>query len=180
VRAQVRDQVGDQVEAQVEAQVKDLWWRYIGGQFWVGYWWGSPSAVAFFREVCGLRMPNNMEAKADAWRDTCLATCWWWPFKDYIVVSERPLWIDRDAEGRLHSETRQAIQWPDGWGLARSHGNAYSPIVCMKHPGDGDPGGCDACYEMARACFMGRDYRKETAEDKRVRAHAERQMRGAS
>ena len=38
------------------------------------------------------------------------------------MVCERPTHIDRDAQGRLHSLTRKAIAWPDGWGLHRIHG----------------------------------------------------------
>jgi hypothetical protein len=32
------------------------------------------------------------------------------------MVSNRPAWIDL-RNGRLHSETRAAIQWRDGWGI---------------------------------------------------------------
>ena len=47
---------------------------------------------------------------------------WWWAFKGFAVLTERPTQIVRDPEGRLHSETGQAITWPDGWGFHSWHG----------------------------------------------------------
>jgi hypothetical protein len=94
----------------------------MGGQFWVGWYWGSPSYVSYFREVCGLRLPPAIEAAAEAYADTCSSASWWWPHRDFVIVSERPLWIDRDEQGRLHSTTRRAIEWPDGFGVYRIHG----------------------------------------------------------
>ena len=132
---QVHAQVGDQVHAQVGDQVHALmcglykaiaggWSKYLGGQFWGGWgWaWGSPSYVSFFREVCGLDLGEEMTALAVAYAGTAASACWWWPHHDFVMVCERPAWIDRDEAGRLHSETRRAIEWPDGWGLYRIHG----------------------------------------------------------
>jgi hypothetical protein len=39
-----------------------------------------------------------------------------------VIVSERPTLISRDDQGRLHSETGNAIEWADGWGVAAWHG----------------------------------------------------------
>jgi hypothetical protein len=106
----------------------------MGGQFWVGGWyWGSPSYVSFFREVCGLDVGEEMSAHAMAYAGTCESACWWWPHKDFVMVCERPAWIDRDAQGRLHSTTRQAIEWPDGWGLYKIHGVTV-PADVVLHP----------------------------------------------
>jgi hypothetical protein len=38
------------------------------------------------------------------------------------VLSDRPAWVDRDERGRLHSMSRQAIQYRDGWGFYCVHG----------------------------------------------------------
>jgi len=54
-------------------------------------------------------------------------------------VSERPRWIDRDKNGKLHAETRNAIEWPDGWGLHVIHGQRQPGVLdsarpcCIKH-----------------------------------------------
>jgi hypothetical protein len=136
VGAQVEDQVDAQVDAQVRAQVGELrngiyrairerWAIHIGGQFWVGGWyWASPSYVSFFRDVCGLDLGKNVNPRAAAYQATAESACWWWPHREFVMACERPSWIDRDAQGRLHSESRQAIEWPDGWGLYRIHGVA--------------------------------------------------------
>lgn len=63
-----------------------------------------------------------MDARLRAYADTVSSACWWWPHTDFVIVSERPLAIHRDPEGRLHSTTGPAIHWPDGWGVYSVHG----------------------------------------------------------
>jgi hypothetical protein len=47
-----------------------------------------------------------------------MAECgWWWPFKGAVILTERPVFISRDAQARLHCEDRAAIEYPDGWGV---------------------------------------------------------------
>jgi hypothetical protein len=45
------------------------------------------------------------------------AAGWWWPFERVAVVSERPLVLARDGQGRLHGEDGPAIAYPDGLAL---------------------------------------------------------------
>ncbi len=47
---------------------------------------------------------------------------WWWSFRHFAIVSERPREIHRDEEGRLHNEDGPAISWSDGWGFHAWHG----------------------------------------------------------
>jgi hypothetical protein len=125
VRGAVRDAVGDAVRDAVDGAVKkqildkisQLWPYLLGGQFWVGGWWGSPAFVSYFREVCGLTLSEDMEARADAYSATCESACWWWPHREFVMVCERPTAIHRDDQGRLHNLTGPAIVWPDGWGI---------------------------------------------------------------
>lgn len=123
--AAVRDAVGDAVDGSVGSAVDGVisqsWWRIIGGQFWVGWWYG-PASVSFYTDVCGLELSPDMMERARAYRETCESACWWWPHREFVMVCERPMWIDRDERGRLHSPTRAAICWPDGWGLHMWHG----------------------------------------------------------
>jgi hypothetical protein len=149
VGASVRDSVRDSVDASVDASVgasvfdkaitqviQACWHKYIGGQFWVGWgwsYWGSPSFVSFFRDVCGLTLGDEMDARAVAYAGTAESACWWWPHRDFVMVCERPVRIERDSQGRLHSLTGKAIEWPDGWGLYRIHGVTVPPYV-VEHP----------------------------------------------
>jgi hypothetical protein len=123
------------IDKSVKSVVSQLWGKSFAGQFGVGwyYYWGSPAFVSFFREVCGLDISPPIARAANAYRATCESACWWWPHRDFVMVCERPAWIDRDDRGRLHSTTRAAIAWADGWGLHRVHG-AEVPAYVVEHP----------------------------------------------
>lgn len=98
------------------------WYKYIGGQFWVGgYGWGA-SFMSFFRDVCDLELEGNLWERSKAYEETCESACWWWPHTHFLVVSERPkeIHLEQNPQGsgkRLHCETGPAISWPDGWGI---------------------------------------------------------------
>jgi hypothetical protein len=134
----VRDAVGGAVRVAVDDAVRgavddasrtigrlwaDLWFRYMGGQFWVGgYYWGSPAYVSFFLEVCGLELSPEIERTAAAYQATAESACWWWPHRDFVIVCERPTELNRDERGRLHNDSGPSIAWPDGWALYHVHG----------------------------------------------------------
>jgi hypothetical protein len=134
VAGAVRDAVRDEVGGAVRSVINNLWRHRLGGQFWVGGWyWGSPSYVSYFREVCHLDLGDEMNSRAISYAATCEAACWWWPHRDFVMVCERPVRLERDAQGRLHSLAGQAIEWPDGWGLYRVHGVTV-PSFVVEHP----------------------------------------------
>jgi uncharacterized protein DUF6745 len=47
---------------------------------------------------------------------------WWWCFSGYAIVTDRPEYLERDANGALHSATGMAIRYRDGWGFHCWHG----------------------------------------------------------
>jgi hypothetical protein len=114
------------------AAIRGSWSKYLGGQFWPGWYWG-PSYVSFFTDVCHLDIGDALAARARAYAGTVESACWWWPNREFVMVCERPTHIDRDDQGRLHSTTRKAIRWPDGWGLYRVHGIDV-PGELIEHP----------------------------------------------
>jgi hypothetical protein len=127
---QVRDQVGGQVYDQVYDQVDDQVYadalrHYFGGQFWAGGWGWGPAFVSYFTDVCGLELPDDIAAKAAAYRATVESGCWWFPYQDFVVLVDRPneIHLDNGAGGfrRLHREDGPAISW-DGWALHFWHG----------------------------------------------------------
>lgn len=49
---------------------------------------------------------------------------WWWAFRGFAVLCERPVRLERDGSGRVHSDTGMAVEWSDGWGIHAWHGTS--------------------------------------------------------
>ena len=111
VRDAVRDAVGDAVH-----DAKLDWHYWLGGQFWVGGWWGSPSYVSFFTEVCGLELDKDIQERATIYDKLCRSVNYIWANRNFVMICARPIRICRE-DGRLHSDQVKAIEYPDGWGL---------------------------------------------------------------
>jgi hypothetical protein len=47
---------------------------------------------------------------------------WWWPFERAVLMTERPLGLHLDGQGRLHRPDGSAITYPDGFALYAWHG----------------------------------------------------------
>ena len=126
----VRDAVGGAVGGAVETTISiakkagiTLSWHYwLGGQFWVGGWYWGIAFVNFFFDICKLKLSKDIMDRALAYRKVCESVNYIWPNRDFVMVCARPVHIDRDESGRLHSESRMAIMYPDGWGLYMYHG----------------------------------------------------------
>lgn len=73
---------------------------------------------SFFRVEVGAPEVKNVEGLEIMSQNSG----WWWPFRNIVVVSDRPLWIDHDEQNRMHSENRMAIKYPDGFGFHMWHG----------------------------------------------------------
>jgi hypothetical protein len=147
VRDSVRDSVGASVRASVRDSVKDSVWASVGASVWASVLgsdsvWGSVRGsvwaqtsrcgygqhdagwVAWSRFLQGIGA-NVGGSKHELWleaMDEMMETSWWWPFENAVVLSERPITLNRDAQGRLHSTIGQAIGYPDGWGVWAVHG----------------------------------------------------------
>ncbi|RFS86771.1 hypothetical protein D0T12_00275 [Actinomadura spongiicola] len=72
-----------------------------------------------FLDRCGIRDPDlhsrgllQVERSAGAW----------WPMRNSVILTERPIELHHDAEGRLHNEHGPAVRYPDGWCLWAWHG----------------------------------------------------------
>jgi hypothetical protein len=113
--------------------ITNSWYRYMGGQFWVGYGWSWGGAwTSFFRDVCGLELDGDLWDRARAYEATMESACWWWPHRRFVMIVERPLEIHREladpavlrgwGSHRLHREDGPAVVWPDGWGVYSVHG----------------------------------------------------------
>ncbi len=99
----------DQLIRQICTNMKDQLHKACYGPhdlYWLGFY-------QFLKVELGLK------SKADPGPQISLAkNCgWWWPFKGAVVLTEHPVSMQLDEEGRLHSETDMAIKYSDGFGL---------------------------------------------------------------
>ena len=125
--------VGDAVDLLRSNGIKNASWHYwLGGQFWVGGWWGSPSFVSFFREVCGLELDQDIEERAEAYQKICESVNYIWLNSHFTMVCARPTEIHRDDQGRLHNENGLAIKYLDGWGLYAINGVTVSEQIVLR------------------------------------------------
>jgi hypothetical protein len=96
--------------ATIRSTIKSLWHYYRGGQFWVS-WKGYIAAlrlIGFEHEsLRALEIEEKIARSAG----------WYWPFEDFVMISERPNCINRDALGRLHSLDGPSISWGETFSL---------------------------------------------------------------
>jgi hypothetical protein len=90
----------------------------MGGQFWVGwgYWWGSPSFTSFMLDCLGLDLGRDIELRARAYQAQAESACYWWPGRDFVLVSERPHTLEFDGPPKPGSLKKAA--W-EGWEVTR-------------------------------------------------------------
>lgn len=111
----------------------------------MGGWWGAPCFVSFFRDVCGLVLPEKEERAARAYEKVCRSVSWFYPTKDFVMLVNRPASIKRDANGRLHNPSGPSTSFRDGWSLYHWHGvevpkewivnkEALTPTIAINHP----------------------------------------------
>jgi len=115
---QVKDQIESPVNTQTYKQIKtimrDLNNGFCFGQHDADYL----SCYEFFKDECGLEVCNKLEPMMRLAKN-----CHWFiPFEGLAILSEKPIQLNLDAEGRLHAEGRMAIEYADGFGLYRWHG----------------------------------------------------------
>ncbi len=60
--------------------------------------------------------------KLDGLLELAMGAGWIWFFDELCIISERPTYLNCDDRNRLHSHTRKALEYSDGFGLYVSHG----------------------------------------------------------
>jgi hypothetical protein len=98
----------------VWSQTKEGFNNYRGGAFWSGWC----SYIDFMREVLDFRVIKQFEID-----ESLTKSCGWvWWHENVLAISDRPIHIKRDAEGRLHCEKGSSIEYRDGWAMYHWHG----------------------------------------------------------
>ena len=155
------DQVRDQVGAQVGAQVRDQVWAQVGAQVWaqvgaqVGdqVWaqvraqvgaqvgaqvyksvWGQHDYWLSFYDYFGQVLELEAPARLSGVMEVAASSGWWWPFENMVILTERPVLLKRDNQGRLHAEDGPAMAYPDGFAIYAWHGTRV-PADMVTGPG---------------------------------------------
>lgn len=108
------------------------WHSWIGGQFWVGGHYGSPSFVAFLTDVCDLELEPDIAERAEACRKISESVGYIWCNTDFVVVCDRPLRIVRNDNKQLHNDSGAAMEYRDGWGMYCLHGERFPKALWEK------------------------------------------------
>lgn len=82
----------------------------------------------FCRDVLGAEFKSQRSADLDLWRDLARSCCWWWCYRNFVIVCERPVICRVDDRGRLQNETGPALVFRDGWSVHARQGARYQPI----------------------------------------------------
>jgi hypothetical protein len=101
-----------------------------------------PSSTSFLREVCALTLPASVWDKSCAYEQTMRTAGWWYPYRDVLLVCERPLEIQREPARssvlrgvgvqQLHSAHGAAMSWPDGWAIHAFRGRLVPGWIIEK------------------------------------------------
>ena len=133
IGASVRDSVGDSVGDSVWASVRDSVWDSVGASVGdSGYGQHDANWLAFydfFKEVCKLDAQTNKFS--GLWKVSKNAG-WYLPHQNICWVSERHNYLSRNNEGRLHSDTKMALSYPDRWGIYALNGVRFPEDLWKK------------------------------------------------
>ena len=97
--------------------IKDNWKNYISGNNNISW----PAIESFYREVCGLELPDNKSEIGKTYSNIAKYIGWWYPAENYFVMVNRPIGLHLE-NGVLHSPNGYAIEWADGKGICAWRG----------------------------------------------------------
>ncbi|MFG1872314.1 DUF6745 domain-containing protein [Micromonospora arborensis] len=83
------------------------------------------AAIDTYRDSLGVELDPAWQGC----RDVALTSRPWWPFRGIAVMSERPILLAIDEQGRLHGDDRPAVQWADGHYVWACEGFSSAPHV---------------------------------------------------
>lgn len=124
--AQVLDG-GNVDEKSLRSAVADNWSRYIGGQGWISW----VAYTNFYKDVCHLELDGDLWERNEAYTDALKSAWWWWAHEKFVIVSNRPVAIHTNDQGRLHSVDGPAIHWKDGFEIFSWNGITVPREIIM-------------------------------------------------
>ncbi|MES2874469.1 MAG: hypothetical protein V4708_12150, partial [Bacteroidota bacterium] len=103
-----------QVYAQVSKTKIEWHGNFAGGNLWAAW----QSFYDFFNEEFNLDGLDKIRPTIELSKDVG----WIFPYKDLCVLTEKPISLHLNANGRLHNEKGPCIEWPDGWNFYALNG----------------------------------------------------------
>ena len=131
VGTRIWDQVGNRILNPVADQVLDRVRSQIS-DFCFGQHEADPLGVyEFFLQECGFTVCEKLLPLIHIAKH-----CGWWlPYREAVIVSERPVELHRNADGDLHRDGGPAVLYGDGWGVWALNG-VRVPQQLVETPGD--------------------------------------------
>lgn len=79
-------------------------------------------AEAEFAKEAGFKIEEDILSVNEITKRISMQCEYWWPFKDVVIVSQKPVVLKVDENYRLHSENGKALEYSDGTGASVWHG----------------------------------------------------------
>ena len=131
---QLRDQLRDQLGNQLRDQLWDQLWNQLGGSklrfmgtWFYGQWDYYWVYLDGMRRVGAKLDDPKLASQLDNHLTIMKSIGWFYPFDDFVVITDRPELIKRDDDGRLHSEHGPALKYRDGYELHSLDGVRVPP-----------------------------------------------------
>jgi hypothetical protein len=137
LRAPLGAQLGYAVSHHLEDEVRRAGFKVSGWTYYMGprgqheaHWLAIHT---FAYGVLGIFYPAVWRRRIDLLAEVARSCNRWWPYEGLCVICDRPKAIRWDPEGRLHGQTRFAVEFRDGEGIPIWHGT-WVPAAWITEP----------------------------------------------
>ena len=127
LRSQLSSQLSSQLYSQLSSQLdsqlsKNAYEKY--NLRWAPSWWRAWQVFyAAARDVLGVKYNGTDSNRLDLWMKAINDIHWMVPFKGICFVSDFPVSLSIDSAGRLHNESKAALEYADGYAIFAWHGS---------------------------------------------------------
>ncbi len=135
LKKSLRDSIRDGIRDPIRGRLHDTFRRSLRNSLPISrldgfekslreQWYGQHDSYwisfdLFCRDIMGVKYESRESEDLDLWRDIAQSAGWWWPYKDFCVIAERPIAVrmqEWSVNGhRLHCDDGPALAFSDGW-----------------------------------------------------------------
>lgn len=95
-------------------------WEQVGAC--MGAWWCASAVYYGFCGRIGFLYALEQKRILRLWLDQCRHCHWWFECDGIVFLSDRPMVLQVDSQGRLHDERSATLAYGDGFSLYAIHG----------------------------------------------------------